>query len=63
MSYKEAIDDGIRIVKAGHSNYYYPRCRFCGEEVRSLNYLRERHYVCKDCKPHKDILLKTGLFK
>jgi len=37
-------------------------CRFCGDEVRSLNYLRDRHYVCKECKPHKEILLKTGIF-
>lgn len=62
MSYKEAKEDGIRIEKAGRYSVYYPHCRFCGDEVRSLNYLRDRHYVCKDCKPNKKILLSTGLF-
>ncbi len=62
MSYREAKEDNIRISKAGRMTYYFPHCRFCGDEVRSLNYLRDRHYICKECKPHKEILLKTGIF-
>ena len=62
MSYHEALEDEIRIKKAGCQTIYYPGCQFCGYEVRSLSYLRNRQYTCNDCRKHKSILLKTGLF-
>ena len=62
MSYKEAIDDRIRMDKHRGQTKYYPPCRFCGEEVLSYNYLRTMMYVCLSCRPKKKILLGTGLF-
>ena len=62
MSYYEALADGVRIKKGHTKNTYYPRCRFCGAEVFSYSYVRGYKYICKDCKPHKKVLLSTGLF-
>lgn len=62
MSYYEALEDGVRIEKGRRQNAYYPRCKFCGVEVFSYSYVRNYDYICKDCKPHKKVLLRTGLF-
>lgn len=61
MGYQEAIQDGIRIKKRQRT-VYYPRCKFCGAEVFSYNYVRNYNYICEDCKPNKKVLLSTGLF-
>lgn len=61
MSYKEAVTDGIKIVY-GSMNVYYPRCRFCGEEVKSFHYIPTRYYYCPDCRKKKKVLLSTGIF-
>jgi len=65
MSYHEALSDGVRTARTRCDlyNIYFPRCRFCGEEVRSLNYIRSYHYSCAQCRKKKKILLRTGLFK
>jgi hypothetical protein len=64
MSYHEALADGVRTTRTrrGLAEIYFPRCRFCGEEVRSLNYIRSYHYCCIQCRKKKKILLRTGLF-
>jgi hypothetical protein len=67
MSYKEAKKDGIRMEKSGKNPYghtfYYPPCRFCGTEVRTITYFSDRIYSCVHCRKHRHALLKTGLFK
>lgn len=62
MSYNEAIADGIRIIKDQIQTIYYPRCQFCGDEVKSFNYIRSINYTCPGCRPMKRVLLKTGIF-
>ena len=62
MSYNEALEDGVRMKKAQTTTCYYPRCKFCGAEVFSYNYVRGYDYICKECKPNKRVLLSTGLF-
>ena len=59
MSYKEALKDGIRAVNENGRTVYYPRCQFCGVEVRSWSYLPHNRYTCKACRPYKAIFLKT----
>lgn len=62
MSYREAKADGVRVGKHGVQTVYFPPCMFCGDEVFSYNYLRNRKYTCTACRPHKTILLATGLY-
>lgn len=62
MSYYEALQDGVRIKKNPIQSAYYPRGKFCGEEVFSYSYVRGYDYICSDCKPKKKSLLSTGLF-
>ena len=62
MSYYEALADGVRIKQGRTQTEYYPRCKFCGREVFSCNYVRGYNYICKECKPHKKVLFSTGLF-
>lgn len=65
MSYKEALADKIRIENNNHSygcTNYFPHCRFCGAEVKTITYNPNHHYYCPDCKKHKKVLLSTGLF-
>ena len=38
----------------------YPRCQFCGMEVRSWNYLPSYHYTCALCRPYKALLQKEA---
>ena len=66
MSYKEAKRDGIRMEEANArfgQTLYYPPCRFCGTEVRTLTYIPGRIYSCVHCRKHRHALMKTGLFK
>jgi len=63
MSYKEALQDGIRIEKCGRQSRYYPRCIFCGTEVKSYNYVQHYNYICSDCRKLKNTFMKTGIFK
>ncbi|MEA5064437.1 MAG: hypothetical protein VB065_00180 [Eubacteriales bacterium] len=53
MSYTEAQRDGIRTVQEKGQTIYYPRCQFCGAEVRSWNYLPRNRYTCEACRPFK----------
>ena len=47
MSYKEAIEDGIEVVRADYyTNYYYPLCHICGEKTKSMKYVRGQKYTC-----------------
>lgn len=50
MSYYEAKEDDVRIGHDGMSTVYYPPCRICGREIKSLAYLRKIKYTCPDCK-------------
>ena len=60
MSYIEAKRDGIRSEQVNGRTYYYPRCQFCGMEVRSWNYLPSYHYTCALCRPYKALLQKEA---
>ncbi|MGJ4851718.1 hypothetical protein ACH6CV_15865 [Bacillota bacterium Meth-B3] len=60
MSYLEAKRDGVRVERENGRTVYYPRCQFCGAEVRSWNYLPKNHYTCKACRPYKHLFQKTG---
>ena len=62
MSYYDAIKDGVRTKNNHRTTFYYPKCKFCGAEVFSYSYVRGYNYICKNCKPHKKVLLSTGLF-
>lgn len=60
MSYQEAIRDNIRMDKDKFGNsIYFPPCRFCGTEVKSLNYIPARKYKCPSCRK---ISAKTAAF-
>ena len=50
MSYYEAKEDDICIGHDRLSTVYYPPCRICGKEIKSLAYLRKIKYTCPDCK-------------
>lgn len=58
MSYIEAKRDGVRSEQVNGRTYYYPRCQFCGTEVRSWNYLPSYRYTCTLCRPYKALLQK-----
>lgn len=62
MSYHEAKADGVRISTCKGQSVYYPLCMFCGQEVFSYHYLRNVNYTCRECRPHKRVLLSTGIF-
>ena len=61
MSYNDARHDGVRVANENGRTVYYPRCQFCGAEVRSWSYLPRNRYTCKACRPYKTLFLKTGL--
>ena len=62
MSYLEAKEDGIRFVSSKYSSTtYYPLCHICGNEVSSMNYLRNVKYTCKDCKLEKELSDKVKI--
>ena len=50
MGYKEAKEDGIRIVSGFNYTAYYPKCHICGEEMKVMAYIRNTEYTCKQCK-------------
>lgn len=50
MSYREAVEDGIRHHNQFASSYYYPLCHECGSEVPSWSYQRGVKYRCKECR-------------
>lgn len=63
MSSRDAKADGVRIAFSKEGKIvFFPPCTFCGVEVFSYNYLPGHHYACPGCRPHKRILLSTGLF-
>lgn len=51
MSYREAIEDGIEIVKnsKGFNTYFIP-CHICGESVPNWAYNRKLKYTCEKCR-------------
>ena len=53
MGLREAERDGVRVEKRKRGTVFYPRCFFCLKEVRSMNYIPSRRYVCPGCKPLK----------
>ena len=61
MSLAEARKDGVRVVTQNGHIAYYPRCQFCGAEVRSLCYIPRNRYTCEGCRPYKVLFQKTGL--
>jgi len=51
MSWHEANEDGIPIVKGKESfTGYYPPCHICGTPVYSWSYIRGTAYTCPECK-------------
>ena len=40
----------VLLYQANIHTTYYPLCHICGNEVSSMNYLRNVKYTCKDCK-------------
>ena len=51
MGYFEANEDGVRRSTRGRgTDWYYPLCCLCGEEVPSFGYQRGIQYTCKRCK-------------
>lgn len=52
MSYKEAVEDEIRISSCGiGTSYYFPICSVCHKnEVPTWSYERGKRYICKECK-------------
>ncbi len=61
MGYHDALRDDIRMEHDHIQTLYFPRCMFCGQEHRSWNYITGRLYLCPACRPHKRLLLETGL--
>ena len=54
-------NEGVRVATQNGRTVYYPRCQFCGAEVRSLNYISRNRYTCDACRPYKALFQKTGL--
>lgn len=51
MSYKEALEDGIRMGKDKDGfDCYFPHCHICGAEVQSWSYIPTNTYTCRDCR-------------
>ena len=40
MGYKEAVEDGIKIISGFNYTAYYPKCHICGEEMKAMVVLR-----------------------
>ena len=58
MSYREAVEDGIRTERSKNGgSYYYPPCHICGSPVFSWAYVRGNRYTCLNCKA-KEMLHK-----
>lgn len=56
MSYIEAIEDNVRFCENKYGDkFYFPKCVDCGEEIRTLSYIRNVNYRCPKCK----LLLKA----
>jgi len=53
MSYYEALEDGVRFEEFGLTKFYFPKCSMCGEEAKSLSYIRTNTYTCKKCRDLK----------
>lgn len=62
MSYNEAKVDGVRREIHDDRIMYLIPCQFCGAPVQCTSYVPTFHYTCRECKPIKRVLLKTGLF-
>lgn len=50
MSYKEAVEDGVKCSGEYSGRYYYPKCSICGKEVPTWSYIKNRKYKCKECR-------------
>jgi len=51
MSWREALEDGIPIVKdSSKYSCYHPPCHICGAPVYSWSYIRGTQYTCNDCR-------------
>ena len=56
MSYNEALEDGITVERAaGRSTVYFPPCCICGKTARSMNYIRNYRYMCREYRNKRDI--------
>ena len=60
MSLAEARRDDVRVVIRNGRTAYYPKCQFCGAEVRVISYLPRNHYTCEACRPYKALFRKTS---
>ena len=45
MGYKEAVEDGIKIISGFNYTAYYPKCHICGEEMKVMAYIRNTNLV------------------
>lgn len=51
MSYRDAVEDGISVIKLkSGDSMYCVKCHICGDTIKSLNYRRGVQYTCKKCK-------------
>ena len=51
MGYLDAIKDGVEIVTVGKNyQYYCPKCCVCGKEMKSMSYISNLKYMCKECR-------------
>ena len=48
--YREAKEDGIRIVDGKYRELYSIPCEMCGTHILKTQYSRKRNYVCSYCK-------------
>lgn len=63
MSYRDALRDGVRVVRGQKMSYYMPRCPVCGTEVFTYAYVPEHWYLCERCKPLKRIWIELGMLQ
>lgn len=50
MSYKDAIENGVRVKKENGRNFYFVPCKHCGNEVKTPYYDPSKNYSCRLCK-------------
>lgn len=61
MSYKQAIEDHIRLKRSGKRLIaYYPPCHRCGRETYSMSYISGNKYTCKICKSKMDTIMEQS---